>query len=139
MASRLNPYLHFTGQAREALEFYGEVFGGTPVFSTYGDLGQSGDDADLVMHGQLETDRGFTLMASDAPASMRDETSGEASTAVSISLSGDDPDLRAYWDKLSADGNVTMPLEKQAWGDEFGMCVDRFGMEWLVNISPAAA
>src|SRR5690242_21604412 len=99
MASRLNPYLHFTGQAREALEFYGEVFGGTPVFSTYGDLGQSGDDADLVMHGQLETDRGFTIMASDAPSSMREEISSEGSKTISISLSGDDDDLRAYWEK----------------------------------------
>ena len=139
MASRLNPYLHFIGQTREALDFYGDVFGGTPTISTYAEYGQSGDDADLVMHGQLETDRGFTIMAADTPSSMRDEAASATSGTISLSLSGDDADdLRAYWEKLSADGKVTMPMQKQAWGDEFGMCVDRFGVEWLVDIAPAA-
>ena len=55
---------------------------------------------------------------------------------LAISLSGDDADdLRRYWEKLSASGTTTFPLQKQAWGDEFGMCVDRFGVSWLVNIS----
>ena len=53
-----------------------------------------------------------------------------------MSLSGDDSDaLRSYWDGLTQGGNVTVPLEKQMWGDEFGSVVDRFGVVWLVNIS----
>jgi len=53
-----------------------------------------------------------------------------------VSLSGDDGDaLRGYWEQLSASGTTTMPMQKQAWGDEFGMCVDGFGVSWLVNIS----
>ena len=61
-------------------------------------------------------------------------------TNISISLSGDDADdLRGYFEKLSAGGPVTMPLEKQVWGDEFGMCVDPFGIPWMVNISQPAA
>ena len=56
----------------------------------------------------------------------------------SISLSGEDEaELRGYWDKLSAGGNVTMPLERAPWGDTFGMCVDKFGISWLVNIAGA--
>jgi PhnB protein len=60
--------------------------------------------------------------------------------AVSISLSGDDSDeLRRFWEGLSEGAEVTMPLEKQMWGDEFGMLTDRFGMQWMVNIAGAAA
>ncbi len=56
-----------------------------------------------------------------------------------MSLSGDDAgELRGYWEKLSADGTVAVPLEKQMWGDVFGMCTDRFGVPWMVNISEPA-
>ncbi len=55
---------------------------------------------------------------------------------ITISLSGDDSDdLRGYWDKLADGGQVMMPLEKQMWGDEFGMLADRFGISWMVNIA----
>ncbi len=47
--------------------------------------------------------------------------------------------LRGYWEKLSSDGTVSMPLEKQMWGDEFGMCQDKFGLTWLVNIADATS
>ena len=58
---------------------------------------------------------------------------------MSISLSGDDADeLRRFWQGLSEGAEVTMPLEKQMWGDEFGMLTDRFGMQWMVNIAGAA-
>jgi len=53
---------------------------------------------------------------------------------ITISLSGDGDELHGYWEKLADGGQVTMPLEKQMWGDEFGMCVDRFGVPWMVNI-----
>ncbi|MCW2576340.1 MAG: Glyoxalase/bleomycin resistance protein/dioxygenase [Modestobacter sp.] len=133
MTSRLNPYLSFPDTARQALEFYRGVFGGDLTLNTFGEAGAAeGADADKVMHGQLETPAGYTLMASDTPAGM-DRTVG---TNVSLSLSGDDADeLRGYFAKLSEGGAVTMPLEKQMWGDEFGMCVDPFGIAWMVNIS----
>ena len=80
----------------------------------------------------LESENGFTLMAADTPPGM-DYQSG---SSISISLSGDDDDqLRGYWQKLSSSGTVAMPLEKQVWGDEFGMCTDRFGIGWMVNIA----
>jgi PhnB protein len=53
---------------------------------------------------------------------------------MTVSLSGDDASLRDYFDKLSAGGTVTMPLEKQMWGDEFGQLTDRFGIAWMVNV-----
>ena len=135
MASRLNPYVSFDGNARQAMEFYKGVFGGTLNTNTFGEFGQADSpDADKVMHSQLETGSGFTLMASDTPTGMQ-RNPGDT---ITISLSGDDADaLRGYWEKLSDGGTVTMPLEKQMWGDEFGMCMDRFGVPWMVNITQA--
>ena len=136
MASKLNPYITFRGNAREALEFYKDVFGGELNVNTFGDFGNdTGGDADKVMHGQLESPSGFTLMAADNPPG-QDYSAGNN---YSVSLSGDDSDdLRGYWGKLSAGGTVMVPLEKQMWGDEFGMCADRFGVTWMVNIAGAA-
>ncbi|MEV4316834.1 VOC family protein [Actinocrispum sp. NPDC049592] len=131
MASVLNPYIGFAGNARAALEFYKDVFGGELRLNTYGDFGATDAPADNIMHGQLETDLGFTLMASDAPPGM----DAPQQSNISISLSGDDAEpLRGYWEKLSSDGTVAVPMEKQQWGDEFGMVVDRYGVNWMVNI-----
>ena len=137
MASRLNPYISFEDDARQAMEFYQSVFGGTLALSTFGEFGQADSPvADKIMHGILETDNGFTIMAADTPPGM-DRNPGDT---ITVSLSGDDADeLRGYWDKLSSSGKVSMPLEKQVWGDEFGMCVDQFGIPWMVNITAAQA
>ena len=135
MASRLNPYLNFSDNAREAMEFYKDVFGGNLTLNTFGDYGTQGDEANKIMHAQLETDSGFTLMAADTPEGM----SRNPGDNITVSLSGDDAEvLRGYWEKLSDGGNVTMPMEKQMWGDEFGMCTDRFGIPWMVDIVPAS-
>jgi len=136
MATRLNPYLGFRDNAREAMEFYRTVFGGELTLNTFGDLQASDDPAehDKIMHGQLESPSGFTLMAADTPNSM-EYTPGNN---YSVSLSGDDDaELRGYWEKLSDGGTVLEPLVQAPWGDSFGMCVDRFGVTWLVNISGA--
>ncbi|MGW1882617.1 VOC family protein [Streptomyces sp. NPDC001970] len=135
MTSRLNPYLSFGGDARQAMEFYKEVFGGTLALNTFGEFGQKDTPgADKIMHGMLETPSGFTLMGADTPPGM-EHTPGNN---FAVSLSGDDEaELRGYWDMLSAGAGagVSVPLEKQMWGDVFGMCTDRFGIPWMVNIS----
>jgi PhnB protein len=137
MTSRLNPYLNFNGNARQALEFYASVLGGTLNLSTFADFGDKDSPiADKIMHGQLETEAGYTIMAADAPPGM--ESPGFH--GFGVSLSGDDGDaLRGYFDKLSDGGSVTMPMQKQAWGDEFGMVTDQFGVPWLVNIGQPQA
>ena len=130
MASKLNPYLQFKDNAREAMTYYQDVFGGDLVVNTFGEYGGGGDG---VMHSQLEAPNGFTLMASDTPEGMPESSPGGN---ITISLSGDDnDDLRGYWDKLADGGQVLMPLEKQMWGDEFGMVTDKFGVAWMVNIA----
>ncbi|GAA0950653.1 VOC family protein [Kribbella koreensis] len=133
MASRLNPYVSYNGNARQAFEFYQGVFGGELAINTFGEFGASeAADADKIMHAMLETPQGYTLMGSDTPSYLE----FKAGTTMSVSLSGDDSaELHGFFDKLSEGGTVTTPLEKQMWGDEFGMVTDQFGVDWMVNIS----
>lgn len=133
MASRLNPYISFPGNAEEAMQFYQEVFGGLLNLSRYGDYGTSDAvDAQKIMHGHLDTAGGFVLMGADTAPGF-DYSPGNN---IAISLSGDDEaELRNYWERLSDGGTVAVPLEKQMWGDLFGMCIDRFGIQWMVNIA----
>jgi PhnB protein len=138
MASVLNPYISFDGNARDAMETYHGIFGGDLAMNTFGEYGQADTPvADKIMHGRLETPNGMTLMAADTPPEMKHEPGNN----IAISLSGTDADadeLRGYWAKLVEGGQVTVPLERQMWGDEFGMCVDRFGIAWMVNIGQQA-
>lgn len=134
MVTRLNPYLSFRDNAREAMEFYRSVLGGTLTISTFAEFHASEDpaEADKVMHAMLESEDGLVLMAADTPNSME----YEAGSSISLSLSGDDPErLRALWDGLSDGGTVVMPLEPAPWGDSFGMLTDRYGTAWMVNIA----
>jgi len=136
MASKLNPYLNFRGEAQAALDFYHSVFGGELAVDTFAGFGmpvENPAEADWVMHGQLDSPAGFTLMASDVPSSMPFTPGSNGA----ISLSGDnDAELSGYWNKL-ADGAkaTTMPLGVAPWGDKFGMLTDRFGVNWMVNIA----
>ena len=130
MTARLNPYIGFRGEAREAMQFYERVFGGTLTVNTFGefDAQHSPEQADRIMHSALETTRGFTIMAGDMGE-------GGSGADIAMCLNGDDAEeLRGYWRQLSDGGTVQVPLEKQMWGDEFGACVDRFGVSWMVNI-----
>jgi PhnB protein len=132
MAVRLNPYLSFRDNAREAMTFYQSVLGGELTVSTFAEFHASADPAeqDKVMHAQLETPDGLVLMAADTPSGME----YRPQAGVSVSLSGDDEAiLRGYWVRLSEGGTVTMPFEQAPWGAVFGMCVDRFGTSWMVN------
>ena len=136
----LNPYLNFPdGKAREAMEFYASVLGGELNVMTFGEMGTEGPLASQVMHGQLQTPGGLTLMGADAPPEMVQVTFGDN---VSVSLSGGPQDaeqLRGWFAGLSEGGQVKQPLEAAPWGDEFGMFVDRFGINWLVNIAGQAS
>lgn len=135
MTSRLNPYISFDGNARQAMEFYKDVFGGTLALNTFGEYGApEGEGADKIMHAMLESDSGYTIMGADTPPGMEHNPGG---TNIAVSLSGDDGDeLRGYWAKLADGGSVSVPpLEKQMWGDEFGACTDKFGISWMVNIA----
>jgi PhnB protein len=134
MPTRLNPYLNFTGNAREAMDFYKSVFGGELTVSTFAEGGMPHEpaDKDKVMHSQQVAPNGYWLMGADTPPGM-DAAPGSAMT---VSLSGDDEkELRGYWEKLSASATIGVPLETAPWGDSFGMLTDKFGVPWMVNIN----
>lgn len=134
MNTKLNPYLNFKGNARQALEFYHSVFGGTLTMTSYKDGGMSRNQSEenQIMHGMLVTESGVTLMGSDVPDGM-EFTVG---TNVSISLSGEnDAELTGYYEKLSKDATVQEPLKTAPWGDKFGMLIDAFGIRWMVNVT----
>jgi PhnB protein len=138
MPSRLNPYINFTDKTREAMQFYKSVFGGNLEMNTFKEYDASHDpsDDDKIMHSMLEADNGITFMAADTPSDME----FKAGTNYSMSLSGDDEaELAGYYEKLAAGGAVVMPLEQAPWGDKFGMVTDKYGIQWLVNISGQGA
>nr|WP_300150748.1 VOC family protein [Propionicimonas sp.] len=132
MAITLVAYLNFPqGKTREAMTYYQDVFGGTLDVLTFGDYGMADMPADGTMHARLVTDH-FRLMASDAMPGAEDTWGG---TRVYLAVIGDEEaKMRAWFDRLSADGTVGRPLEKQVWGDLHGDLRDKFGLEWLFDI-----
>ncbi len=132
----LNPYLSFRDDARSAMEFYRDVFGGDLQISTFGEYEGMADpsEADLVMHAQLTTGDGFILMGSDTPSGMP----YTAPAGFSVSVSGDDEaQLERFWNALADGGSIVMPFEVPPWGGRFGMLRDRFGIDWMLAYSPA--
>jgi PhnB protein len=132
--TRLNPYISFKDNAREAMEFYHSVFGGQLVMNTFEEFLAANDpsEANKIMHATLEAANGITVMAADTPNRME----YRPGTNVSMSLSGDnEQELRGYWEKLSTGATIQQPLEKAPWGDTFGMLTDKFGIDWMVNIA----
>ena len=135
MQSKLNPYISFEGTTREAMEFYKTIFGGKLELSTFGEAGMTdhGVKPEGIMHAQLVADNGITLMAADTATGMREYIAG---TNMSISLSGDnEEELTGYYNKLAEGDRVEEPLKKAPWGDTFGMCIDKFGVFWMINIA----
>ncbi len=138
MPTNLNPYLSFKDNARQAMEFYQAVFGGKLAMQTFKEFHASQDPSEdnKIMHAELKADNGITFMAADTPNGMEYRPYSN----ISMSLTGDnESELRNYFQKLSAGGNVRMPLEKAPWGDTFGMCTDKFGVSWMVNIAAKQA
>ena len=138
MGVQLNPYLNFRDNTREAMAFYQSIFGGTLNMSTFKEFhaSQGPSEDDLIMHAQLEGEHGVVFMASDMPERME----YKGTEGFNMSLSGDDEAVLSGWfEKLADGGTVTMPLAKAPWGDIFGMCIDKFGINWLVNISGSPA
>lgn len=135
--ARLNPYLSFRTEARSALEFYQTVLGGELDIMTYGSLPGMTDDPDaqdLVMHGQLETTGGLTLMAADTPSSAPHE---RPTKAITVAVTGGPEDLayvRGVVAGLSDGASDVLPFDRSPWGDYYGQLTDRFGVPWLFDV-----
>ncbi|MFD4459448.1 VOC family protein [Nocardia sp. NPDC058480] len=135
MSSGVNPCIVFNGNARQAMEFYQEVFGGELELGTVADFGSpEAPNAENVMHARLDTPAGYTLMGWDFPYDRPGHPPYQPGNNVAVFVGGDD-ELRGYFEKLSVGGTVTLLLEEQVWGDEAGSLVDKFGISWMFNIT----
>ena len=141
-------HLNFRGDARQALEFYGSVFGAQPTIATYGDFGMPADapGADNVVFGQIETADGFRVMAYDIPgdaAPTTGSTHRENGVTITdqtffVSVRGDTlEEIEGYWAALSVGASIVEPLAASAWGPGFGMLTDGFGVTWILDVAAA--
>ncbi|MAS56174.1 VOC family protein [Nocardioides sp.] len=134
MTVRLNPYLSFVDQTREAMSFYAGVFGGELTIMAFSDMGGMGmpeEQQHLVMHSQLAITDTVTLMAADMGEHVHPNGS--------VSISGDESDgaLRDWFDRLAEGGEIKEQLLAAPWGDSFGQLTDKFGVAWMFNIAAA--
>jgi PhnB protein len=136
MKTTLVPYLNFDGRTSEAMKFYHSVLGGELKMQTFAEAGmaEKSELGNRIMHADLKTDT-VSMMASDTHSDHSQPLM--AGNNINLSLIGtDEATLSEYFNKLAEGGQIVMPLEKQFWGDLYGMLIDKFGIPWMVNISP---
>ena len=132
----LNVYLHFNDNCREAFEFYRSVFGGEfTFFATFRempeDMGIAESEMDNVMHVSYDIG-GTTLLGSDVPSVFGPPV--EMGNNFSISVTAENREqTEEFFSKISEGGDVTMPLGDMFWGDYFGACTDKFGINWMIS------
>ena len=131
--AHINPYLNFDGNCEEAFAFYQTVFGGEAAISRYSEMpgDQPGPEADKIMHAGLNLGDGQMLYGSDRLSFMGATTVGD-NVQININPASAEEGKRLFT-ALSDGGEVTQPYEEAFWGAVFGMCVDRYGIRWLVN------
>lgn len=134
MTIKTTTHLNFRGDARAALAFYQQVFGGEQTLVSYRDAGavQNPDEADQVMWGQIAAENGFRIMAYDVPSRLS-WNPGEIPVFVSV-RGNDAAEIAGYWQKLSTGATILQPLTPAGWSPLYGMLRDRFGITWVLDI-----
>jgi PhnB protein len=136
----VHPYLFFTNTARDAMTRYQEILGGELEIMNASDMppGEEmpGDvPTDFVMHAALTLGEHDMIMASDDPSG-----DGGGVKGASLHLSfGDEGEARRVFEALADGGRIDMPLEPTFWSPLFGSCVDRFGVSWMIDATPAGS
>ncbi|MEO6000869.1 MAG: VOC family protein [Chitinophagaceae bacterium] len=135
--SKVNPYLNFHGNTEDAFNFYKSVFGGEFVMlqrfkeTPHGDT-MSATDKEKIMHIALPIGEGTILMGTDTLDSMGQTLTVGNNFSFAITPESEDQ-ANTYFKALVDGGKVVMPMEKAFWGAYFGMLVDKFGIQWMVN------
>jgi PhnB protein len=132
----IDVYLNFDGNTLEAFEFYRSVFGGDfrsiQRFKDVPEMGRmSPEEGDLIMHISLPLTTGFHLMGSDVPKTMPKVVAGN-NYHLNLMVDSEEEAKRLF-EGLSKDAKVTLPLQKTFWGAFFGMCIDKYGINWMIN------
>lgn len=138
----VNIYLTFEGNCKQAFDFYKSVFGGDfHYISTFGEMPPqegmppiSDDMKDKIMHISLPISKETVLMGSDTGGEWSPDFKVGTNFAISISTDSKE-NADNFFNKLTEDGNVKMPMNQTFWGDYFGMFTDKFGIGWMVSFN----
>ena len=136
--AKINPYIHFNGNAEEAFTFYKSVFGGEfAMISRFKDMATldnaiSEKEADKIMYIALPIGKHNILMGSDTPEFMGKHNENETRSKISINAESKE-EADKLFTGLSADGKIEMPIADSPWGSYFGMFRDKYGIEWMVS------
>jgi len=130
---KINPHLGFDGHCRDAFNFYEKALGAKILFMmTWGEMPGADqfppETHKRIMHATLSVGD-QTLMGADAQPGRYEKPTG-FSVALHVKESGEG---KRVFEALAENGNVTMPFQQTFWSPGFGMCVDRFGIPWMVN------
>jgi PhnB protein len=132
-----DPYLFFGGNADEAMHFYKEVFGAELNTMGFDAMPGEGDaPREGLMHADLRAGD-LRILASDSPPDFDRTKFGNPEICINATAD-EEAEARAWFEDLSEGGSVQQPIEKMFWGDHFGRLTDRFGVQWMMNISAAA-
>jgi PhnB protein len=139
MSIKVHPYLNLNGKCREAMTFYSQCLDADLTIMTIGDSPMADNFPetahDLIMHSTLVKDEEILIMASD----MQANTAFVQGTNISILVEcSSEEEIKTLFERLSKDGQVVDPLEEKFWGDLYGMCRDKFGVEWSMNYDKSA-
>ncbi len=139
--ARVSTYLNFANQTEEAFLFYQSIFGGEFIggINRFGEMPPaegmpplSEKDKNLILHMALPILGGHMLMGSDAPESLGFKVNYGNNVHINLETDTREESDRLF-SALSAGGKITMPLQDMFWGDYFGSCTDKFGVQWMVN------
>ena len=132
----VNPYLNFNGNCEDAFEFYQSVFGGELDITRFKDMGDnmgaSGEDLNKVANVVLPIGGGTVLLGSDVMGSWGQSYTPGNNFYINLEPESTN-ETEHLFNKLSDGGEATMPLEETEWAEHFGMCTDKFGIQWMVN------
>ena len=142
--ARVNTYLNFQGQTEEAFSFYAKTFGSEiNMLTRYSDMPAVGpgelpaDERDLIMHAELPIMGGHLLMATDMLTSMGQQTRIGNNTTLCLDVDSREDADRIY-DALSQGGSEGSPMADMPWGAYWGVILDRYGIRWMLNHTPAS-
>ena len=136
MATRITPYIRFDGNCAEAMKFYKNCFGGDLTVTTVAESPMAGKlpgvDPTQVFHASLRSGS-IEILGSD----MAPDGVTKGNTQVLALQCASEQEVRNYFSKLSAGGEIVYPVDKAAWGGLYGQVVDKFGNDWMLTYMEA--
>lgn len=133
---KLEPYVRYNGVCEDAFNFYKSVLGGEFVYvmrhkdNPEKDHPLAKEDENKILHVALPIGDSVLLMGADAPSDKPVHMGDNITLAMSIQ---EEEEVRRLFESLSADGEVTLPLQKTFWADLYGEFTDQFGINWIIS------